>query len=186
MKTHHHVKNFLDQAQYDEIKKSALAQTYLDYDPSGKDTVNRGGLRPCTTTCFEWAYFALFETKLYQQVRDAVRQFHPDADIASKIGQVELTKMISDGHLLPHIDGDYADVRGQLKLTFVYYVADRSSFTGGQLRLTDSNELIEPEDNSIVVFFGSHVRHEVLPVRGPEAKRITVNGWFPLLNYLSL
>lgn len=79
-------------------------------------------------------------------------------------------------------------------LTYVYYFQTRAArgFTGGDLRIYHTNEQspmrhdptqfreIEPLDNSLV-FFDSHLMHEVLPVSVPsgafEDWRFTINGW---------
>lgn len=98
----------------------------------------------------------------------------------------------------PHNDhGDPWSESRSRRVSFVYYFHDRPrSFEGGELRLydrvvnpdggigiADTFTTVEPLDNS-VVFFPSHVHHEVRPVRAvddpsaPGATRFTVNGWF--------
>lgn len=93
------------------------------------------------------------------------------------LGQVELTLMQAFGHFQRHVDGDYLETPGP-KVSFVYYVGDRTSFTGGELKFKSHTTIVEPADNSLVVFKGDEQAHEVLPVRGEQARRLTVNGWF--------
>jgi SM-20-related protein len=77
--------------------------------------------------------------------------------------------------------------------SYVYYFQSRSrAFFGGELKLYEPQIesgvgvigrdycTIQPKDNSIV-FFPSHVWHEVLPTYVPSGafgdSRFTVNGW---------
>lgn len=92
----------------------------------------------------------------------------------------------------PHRDSGHGPVASR-ELTFVYYChREPRAFSGGDLRLFgfgDSAEdpgaqrraeTITPVQNS-VVFFPSHLLHEVTPVSAPggrfEDSRLTYNGW---------
>ena len=99
----------------------------------------------------------------------------------------------NDGHYYRvHNDSDSADTCTRV-LTYVYYFHHQpKAFTGGDLRVYDSHiqqntyvqaesfHTVEPLDNSIV-FFPSHVMHEVLTIHCPSRafldSRFTINGW---------
>lgn len=67
-------------------------------------------------------------------------------------------------------------------LSYVYYLHRQpKSFTGGELKVYGTTETItvEPDHNKLV-FFKSHLMHEVLPITCGENfidSRFTVNGW---------
>jgi Rps23 Pro-64 3,4-dihydroxylase Tpa1-like proline 4-hydroxylase len=99
----------------------------------------------------------------------------------------------NDGHYYRvHNDSGSADTCTRV-LTYVYYFHHQpKAFTGGELRVYDSHiqqntyvqaesfHTVEPLDNSIV-FFPSHVMHEVLTIHCPSRafldSRFTINGW---------
>lgn len=82
-----------------------------------------------------------------------------------------------------HTDNGSPDTATR-RLTFVHYflLNEPRQFTGGelQLQLPDREITILPHHNSIV-FFPSHLWHEVKPVSCPSAlfadSRFTANGW---------
>jgi SM-20-related protein len=93
-----------------------------------------------------------------------------------------------------HVHNDSgSDHTASRVFSYVYYFQSRPhAFFGGELKLYDPvvengidltgdiYHLIKPENNSIV-FFASHMMHEVLPTYVPTSKfsdsRFTVNGW---------
>jgi Rps23 Pro-64 3,4-dihydroxylase Tpa1-like proline 4-hydroxylase len=91
-----------------------------------------------------------------------------------------------------HSDNHHEELNGR-EITFVYFFhAEPKRFSGGELRLYDSrfengNEIALPRFRAVVpqqnqvVFFPSHLMHEVTRVRCamPEfaASRFTLNGW---------
>lgn len=159
-------------AEHAALRRFALEQEFLTKDPTGRDDVLRKGLRAASTVVFDWEGFDLFVGMASKSLRQLA------TDLGSQlgdIGQVELTKMTESSYFHQHIDGDFADMPGK-KFAFIYYLGDRASFDGGELSFEDS--LVEPADNSLVMFQGSNILHEVLPVRGENALRLTINGWF--------
>lgn len=106
-----------------------------------------------------------------------------------------------EAQLTTHNDGNYYKVHNDngnaetasRVLTFVYYFNRApKAFTGGELRIYDRQfdkgyqfaaqtyKVIEPEDNSLVLF-ESREMHEVMPVSCPSQAfmdgRFTINGW---------
>ena len=103
--------------------------------------------------------------------------------------------------LTAHNDGNYYKVHNDngsedaatRTISYVYYFyREPKGFSGGELRLydlavdnsyyiqADSHHTIEPFNNSII-FFPSHLMHEVMPVVCPSRSfadsRFTLNGW---------
>lgn len=66
-------------------------------------------------------------------------------------------------------------------LSYVYYLHRQpKSFTGGELKIYDTKTITVEPDHNKLVFFPSHLMHEVLPVSCEENfidYRFTVNGW---------
>lgn len=105
-------------------------------------------------------------------------------------------------HMTVHGDGDFFKVHSdkaapeiaRREITFVYYfmVRQPNGFSGGTLRVYDTIDTaaprhdparfqdVVPEDN-MIVFFESHLLHEVLPLHVPSGRfedgRFTLNGW---------
>lgn len=156
------------------FRESALEQEFLTKDPTERDDVLRSGLRTEATVCFDWPGFEQLWKRVGQQVRDIAYEIDPaSVSPSSKPRQIELTRMTTDGRFKPHVDAGYRDVLGPT-VSFVYYIGVRATFTGGEFRVGD--EIVEPGDDSLIVFPGEAV-HEILPIVGDGALRLTVNGF---------
>lgn len=111
------------------------------------------------------------------------------------VGQIEcqVTASTDGSYFRVHTDSGQRAVDAKRQLTYVYYFNRHpKGFTGGELRVcddqirnaklarTDTFQVIEPRNNSIV-FFNAAVMHEVMPVhvasRDFRDSRFTVNGW---------
>jgi Rps23 Pro-64 3,4-dihydroxylase Tpa1-like proline 4-hydroxylase len=111
------------------------------------------------------------------------------------VGRVEcqVTASTDGSYFRPHTDAGKSAIDATRKLTYVYYFnREPKGFTGGDLRVyddelrngkfssTDTFQLVEPRNNSIV-FFNAAIMHEVTPVEVPSKdfadSRFTVNGW---------
>ncbi len=111
------------------------------------------------------------------------------------VGQIEcqVTASTDGSYFRVHTDSGQHAVDAKRQLTYVYYFNRHpKGFTGGELRVyddqlrnaklarTDTFQVIEPHNNSIV-FFNAAVMHEVMPVNVPSKdfrdSRFTVNGW---------
>jgi SM-20-related protein len=111
------------------------------------------------------------------------------------VGRVEcqVTASTDGSYFRPHTDAGKGAIDATRKLTYVYYFnREPKGFTGGELRVyddefnngkfssTDTFQLVEPRNNSIV-FFNAAIMHEVTAVQVPSRdfgdSRFTVNGW---------
>jgi Rps23 Pro-64 3,4-dihydroxylase Tpa1-like proline 4-hydroxylase len=111
------------------------------------------------------------------------------------VGRVEcqVTASTDGSYFRPHTDAGKGAIDATRKLTYVYYFnREPKAFHGGELRVyddefengkfssTDTFQLVEPRNNSIV-FFNAAIMHEVTPVQVPSKEfadsRFTVNGW---------
>ena len=111
------------------------------------------------------------------------------------VGRIEcqVTASTDGSYFRPHTDAGKGALDATRKLTYVYYFnREPKGFTGGELRVyddelangkfssTDTFQLVEPRNNSIV-FFNAAIMHEVVPVHVPSKdfadSRFTVNGW---------
>ena len=111
------------------------------------------------------------------------------------VGRVEcqVTSSTDGSYFRPHTDQGKSAIDATRKLTYVYYFnREPRGFTGGDLRIyddefqngkfssTDTFQLVEPRNNSIV-FFNAAIMHEVTQVQVPSKdfadSRFTVNGW---------
>jgi Rps23 Pro-64 3,4-dihydroxylase Tpa1-like proline 4-hydroxylase len=111
------------------------------------------------------------------------------------VGRIEcqVTASTDGSYFRPHTDAGKGTLDATRKLTYVYYFnREPKGFTGGELRVyddefvngkfssTDTFQLVEPRNNSIV-FFNAAIMHEVVPVHVPSKdfadSRFTVNGW---------
>lgn len=111
------------------------------------------------------------------------------------VGRVEcqVTASTDGSYFRPHTDAGKGAIDATRKLTYVYYFnREPKGFTGGELRVyndelrngkfssTDTFQLVEPRNNSIV-FFNAAIMHEVRPVQVASKafadSRFTVNGW---------
>ncbi|WP_198148441.1 2OG-Fe(II) oxygenase [Elstera litoralis] len=93
----------------------------------------------------------------------------------------------SDGSFFKNHRDDIGGKNESRFISYVYYFnKEPKLFSGGYLKITPDEKnyskkiLIEPRNNRIV-FFKSHLYHEVLPVEIPtdifSASRFTLNGW---------
>jgi Rps23 Pro-64 3,4-dihydroxylase Tpa1-like proline 4-hydroxylase len=111
------------------------------------------------------------------------------------VGRVEcqVTASSDGSYFRPHTDQGKSAIDTTRKLTYVYYFnREPRGFAGGDLRVyddefqngkyssTDTFQVVEPRNNSIV-FFNAAVMHEVTKVQVPSQdfgdSRFTVNGW---------
>ena len=111
------------------------------------------------------------------------------------VGRVEcqVTASTDGSYFRAHTDAGKGAIDATRKLTYVYYFnREPKGFAGGELRVyddefnngkfssTDTFQLVEPRNNSIV-FFNAAIMHEVTPVQVASKdfgdSRFTVNGW---------
>ena len=108
--------------------------------------------------------------------------------------EAQITASNDGDFFRPHEDNGEAALQTR-ELTFVYFFhREPKAFRGGELRIYDSQpadnaeksagsgyRAIVPQQNQIV-FFPSHLLHEITPVDCPTraflASRFTLNGWF--------
>ena len=137
--------------------------------------------------------------KVSELMLGKIRAIMPEVMEQLRIGAFTVGKI--DCQITANVDGSYfkahtdAGHDEQIKrvLTYVYYFnRDPKGFTGGELRIyddvlrngkfvaTESFQIVEPRNNSIV-FFNAAVMHEIMPVVVPSKQfrdaRFTVNGW---------
>ena len=137
--------------------------------------------------------------KVSELMLGKIRAIMPEVMEQLRIGAFTVGKI--DCQITANVDGSYfkahtdAGHDGPIKrvLTYVYYFnRDPKGFTGGELRIyddelrngkfvgTESFQIVEPRNNSIV-FFNAAVMHEIMPVVVPSKQfrdsRFTVNGW---------
>ena len=90
--------------------------------------------------------------------------------------EIQVTRMIGGESFADHRDALYLRDDDNAPLTtFVYYAGDRATFAGG--RLFTAGEIIEPADNSLVLFDGL-VDHSIELLEGDDARRLTINGCY--------
>jgi len=165
-----------------------------------------GAYRGSAIEDYRRASVAAPEQGLFEILEDKLRAVLPHARRETGVPYFPAQAPI-ERQVTAHRDGDFFSVHSDLgdpwsesssrRVSFVYYFHDRPrAFEGGELRLydqlvddegrigvADTFTTVEPHDNS-VVFFPSHVHHEVRPVRAtaepdaPGATRFTFNGWF--------
>jgi len=137
--------------------------------------------------------------KVSELMLGKIRAIMPEVMEQLRIGAFTVGKI--DCQITANVDGSYfkahtdAGHDGPIKrvLTYVYYFnRDPKGFTGGELRIyddelrngkfvaTESFQIVEPRNNSIV-FFNAAVMHEIMSVVVPSKQfrdaRFTVNGW---------
>jgi Rps23 Pro-64 3,4-dihydroxylase Tpa1-like proline 4-hydroxylase len=137
--------------------------------------------------------------KVSELMLGKIRAIMPEVMEQLRIGAFTVGKI--DCQVTANVDGSYfkahtdAGHDEQIKrvLTYVYYFnRDPKGFTGGELRIyddelrngkfvaTESFQIVEPRNNSIV-FFNAALMHEIMPVVVPSKQfrdaRFTVNGW---------
>jgi len=137
--------------------------------------------------------------KVSELMLGKIRAIMPEVMEQLRIGAFTVGKI--DCQITANVDGSYfkahtdAGHDGPIKrvLTYVYYFnRDPKGFTGGELRIyddelrngkfvaTESFQIVEPRNNSIV-FFNAALMHEIMPVVVPSKQfsdaRFTVNGW---------
>lgn len=115
--------------------------------------------------CTEWDGFALF----FEAASKRLDLFDGPPF------EVQLTRMVDGEFLGVHQDAQYGGDDSAPLTTFVYYMGDRASFTGGRLLMGD--DAVEPVDNSLVIFDGL-ANHAIEPLQGRDAQRFTINGCY--------
>lgn len=128
---------------------------------------------------FESPLFNRFQLELINILPQVFNQVDVNQFLPSLI-EIQLTAHGHNNFYRRHNDNG-TDGTSKRKLSFVYYFnAKPKNFYGGQLKIHDTNTIIEPIDNSIV-FFDSSLMHEVLPIVSPSMEwrnsRFTINGW---------
>lgn len=140
-------------------------------------------------------YFEEYEDWMIQKVRAVVpsllSKWKMQPFSISRI-EIQLTAHNDGNYYKIHNDNGSEDASNRI-ISYVYYFnREPKNFSGGALRIYDVNlengyyiqaksyQEIEPVNNSIV-FFPSHLLHEVLPVtcrsRNFADSRFTLNGW---------
>ena len=148
------------------------AKRFLDsaktetYEPA---TVLGDPLWRSASTCKTWP--------LLRSLLEAVAA-SSDFDPAEVI-DVQLTVSRGGDYFRPHFDNNYPQTANR-RITFVYYLGERETFSGGILNFPELRIAVEPLDDSIV-FFNSGELHEITTVKqkghAPPAARYTLNGW---------
>jgi hypothetical protein len=165
--------NLLARGHWEELRASALQQTFQSKDTS-QGRVSRGSMRNGTEVCFEWDGFDSFWTIAAPTMLEWGKILWPEAMTERRIKHCELTKMSDGGRFASHTDQPYGNPTAPV-VSFVYYLGDKSTFTGGELR--HRGMLIQPDDNSLCMYRGTEP-HAVLPIMGENAMRLTINGYF--------
>lgn len=139
--------------------------------------------------------FPEFSDWIVQQVAAQLPEVFPRLDVipfAPSQIEVQLTAH-NDGHYYKVHNDNGSEEAATRSISYVYYFyREPKGFSGGELRLYDlkleagyyvqseTYTTIEPVNNSII-FFPSHVLHEVMPVICPARSfadsRFTINGW---------
>lgn len=116
--------------------------------------------------CTEWDGFALFLARAAER--------HPI--FRRPLFEVQLTRMVDGESFGAHQDAQYgAEDDSAALTTFVYYLGDKVTFTGG--RLLAGDDAVEPVDNSLVLFDGL-APHSIELIQGLGARRLTINGCY--------
>ncbi|MEL6930852.1 MAG: 2OG-Fe(II) oxygenase [Cyanobacteria bacterium J06600_6] len=127
----------------------------------------------------------LFNRRIREVLPDVCQYLDHSFDLAEI--EMQLTAH-NDGHYFRLHNDNAVGLAVGRAMTFVYYFQRSQAFTGGELRIFDSEEidslgafeLVKPQNNKIV-FFPSQYLHEVLPINCPTQafvnSRFTVNGW---------
>lgn len=96
-----------------------------------------------------------------------------------EIIDMQLTVSHAGDYFKPHYDNNYPET-AERRITFVYYLGERETFTGGMLHFPEMAIGVEPSDDSLV-FFNAGELHEITPVKqrakAAPAARYTLNGW---------
>lgn len=155
----------------------ALEQNFHGHDPrqGGVDHGMREGTR-MAVVCYEWDGFA----KWWQMASEQVLQLGSLIDPAivtqdSHPADIQLSLMREGGHFAAHKDAQYGDPMRKV-VSFSYMLGDVSTFAGGYLRFVDGTSVLRQND-SLAVFNGL-LEHEVRPVIGNRALRLTIHGYF--------
>lgn len=172
-----HIHEFLSDVDHRELRASALDQTFHTKDPrGGPDDGDRPGLR-AAGICFDWDGF----TRFHELAGTAIEEWVEKIDASIMPGHphwpndVQLTRTGDGGFFGVHKDAEYPGVTGGI-VSYVYYLGDQATFTGGELEFVNGT-VVKPVDNSLVIFPGTEP-HQVLPVSGATAIRLTINGYY--------
>lgn len=148
---------------FDFLDADTHAFLRADFGNGSWERDDRPGLRSAAI-CKEWDGFAVFLA--------AARGRHPLFE--QPPFEIQATRMGDGESFGAHRDALYGRADDDQGLTtFVYYVGDQASFTGG--RLFVDGEAVEPVDNSLVLFDGL-VDHSIELIHGDDARRLTING----------
>lgn len=101
----------------------------------------------------------------------------------SNVVDCQLTRSGDGDYFLPHFDNNRPGTEHR-RVTFVYYLGDRETFNGGNLRFPSLGLESAPDDDTMI-FFPADESHEIVKVRRrqaiptsqPLAARYTLNGW---------
>ena len=120
--------------------------------------------------CFTW--------NLLAEARGALREVLGVSD--TEIVDLQLTCSGEGDYFKPHYDNNWPET-AERKVTFVYYLGDKATFTCGRLIFPEQAISVDPIDDSMVVFPAGEL-HEIEVVRAtmsnPDAPaRYTLNGW---------
>lgn len=122
-----------------------------------------------------------FSQIIANNVADATQQFNiPNPSYRDINVELQVTAHGNDCYYKVHNDNGSADTTHRI-LTYVYYLHRQpKSFTGGELKVYGEQTITVQPTHNTLVFFPSHIMHEVLPVNCGEDftdSRFTVNGW---------
>jgi SM-20-related protein len=137
--------------------------------------------------------------ELWQLMTDKIKAAMPEVMPRLRLGKFnvgnidcQITASVDGSYFKQHTDAGHNETYKR-QFTYVYYFnREPKGFGGGELRIyddtirngklaaTDSYQIVEPRNNTIV-FFQAAVMHEVMPVSMPSRSfrdaRFTVNGW---------
>lgn len=152
---------------------------YASFDAD--NDVDRDGRRPNTSVCIDkyWDGFEYFWDLAGEKLLEVGDEVWPEAMTERAIKAIELTRMTEGAYFAAHNDAPSHDPYAPV-FTFLYYIGDADSFTGGEHFHQGGNnkvELYEPKDNCLMMYRGTDI-HGVLPIMGKSAVRYTINGYF--------
>ncbi|HTF79380.1 MAG TPA: 2OG-Fe(II) oxygenase [Bradyrhizobium sp.] len=184
--------NFLPAADHRRVIARAL-ELEEKFEVS-KVTTDRNDYRNSVMLSEDEIIGPMFRQRIRTAALDVAHSLgvHLDGAVSDDKIECQITAHRDGGFFHAHSDNGSSSTAGRV-LSYVYYFRTRpSSFFGGELKLYEPQIenganvigrnycMIPPDDNSIV-FFPSHVWHEVLPTYVPSGafcdSRFTVNGW---------
>jgi Rps23 Pro-64 3,4-dihydroxylase Tpa1-like proline 4-hydroxylase len=172
-------RDFLDTSMIEQVREVATINQHK-FVPTSVST-NVANYRRSTVL---WHYHFV---PLYEAFVARLRSYLPlvttTLGMSFDIGNIEV-QMTSSSHsdyFKSHNDNGTPDTASR-RLTFVYYfqMLDTKGFTGGELTLDTSPPIMIQPNNNSIVWFPSHLMHEVHPVTSDGSfmdSRTTLNGW---------